>query len=296
MINLLDEKQISFRFNKAAKTYDQAAVLQQLVGEALLKRLHGIHCRPKTILDLGCGTGHVESHLRKAYPSAKIVGLDKSEGMLRQAQHKEKEGQFLLAHWICGCAEDLPFKDNSFELVYSNLVLHWSIDFTKSLEEIYRVLKPGGLLLFSVVGPDTLKELRYCWAVVDDKPHVHVFVDMHDVGDSLLRALFTDPVMDVDYFTLLYSNPMVLMRELQELGVQNINADRQRGLTTKSALKKLIQAYEVFRNANGRLPATWEIIYGHAWVSEAMAKKQNSFGEVKIPIHNIQTQIRKQAG
>lgn len=293
MINPLDETKIPFRFNKAAKTYDQAAVLQQLVGEALLERLQGIRCQPENILDLGCGTGYIEPYLKKAYPNAQIVGLDKSERMLRGAQHKEKVKEFSTAYWVCGCAERLPFNENSFELVYSNLMLHWSADFPKCLQEIRRVLKPDGLLLFSMVGPDTLKELRYCWAEVDDKPHVHVFVDMHDLGDSLLQIPFTDPVMDVDYFTLLYSNPIVLMKELQNLGVQNLAVDRQRGLTAKGALKKLIQAYEVFRNPNGKFPATWEIIYGHAWASEKTAKEQNDFEEIKIPIHSIRAKIRQ---
>lgn len=290
MINPLDEKKIALRFNKAAKTYDQVAVLQQRVGKALLERLQGIRCQPQTILDLGCGTGHIEFFLKKTYPAAKIIGLDKANGMLTQAQYKEKEQAYSKTHWVCGYAENLPFNDHAFELVYSNLMLHWSVDFTKSLNEIRRVLKPGGLLLFSMVGPDTLQELRYCWAQVDDKPHVHVFVDMHDLGDGLLQAPFSDPVMDVDYFTLLYSKALILMKELKDLGVQNLAQDRQRGLTSKGSLQKLIKAYEAFRNVEGKLPATWEIIYGHAW---AVDKKttQNNFNEIKIPLHSIRAQI-----
>ena len=290
MINPLDEKKIALRFNKAAKTYDQVAVLQQQVGKALLERLQGIRCQPQTILDLGCGTGYIESFLKKAYPAAKIIGLDKASGMLSQAQYKEKEQVSSKTHWVCGYAENLPFSDHAFELIYSNLMLHWSVDFTKSLNEIRRVLKPGGLLLFAMVGPDTLQELRYCWAQVDDKPHVHVFVDMHDLGDSLLQTPFSNPVMDVDYFTLLYSKAFILMKELKDLGVQNLALDRQRGLTPKGSLQKLIQAYETFRNTEGKLPATWEIIYGHAWAAEKRTD-QNNFNEIKIPLHHIRAQI-----
>lgn len=285
----LDEIQIPQRFDKAAKTYDEVAVLQQWVGKSLLERLHGIRCQPRTILDLGCGTGYFANFLEQLYPEAKILGLDKSTGMLTQAQAKEKNRLIRLknTYWIGGCAENLPFSDHSFDLVYSNLVLHWSNDFNKSLNEIRRLLKPGGLLLFSMVGPDTLQELRHCWRTIDDRPHVHVFVDMHDLGDCLLQTPFIDSVMDVEYFTLLYSEGLDLMKELKKLGVQNLSKDRQRGLTSKGALKKLLQAYESFRNPAGKLPATWEIIYGHAWAAEKEPQIQNTLNEIKIPLASI---------
>ncbi len=173
MIIPLDEIQIAQRFNKAAKTYDEVAVLQRRVGKSLLERLSGIRCKPQTILDLGCGTGYFTDLLEQLYPAAKIIGLDKSIGMLTEAQVKEKNRLTRLknAYWIGGCAENLPFSDHSFDLVYSNLMLHWSNDFNKSLNEIRRLLKPGGLLLFSMVGPDTLQELRYCWKTIDAEPH-----------------------------------------------------------------------------------------------------------------------------
>ncbi|TLY48555.1 MAG: malonyl-ACP O-methyltransferase BioC [Gammaproteobacteria bacterium] len=283
MIIQFDQTQIVQRFNKAAKTYDPVAVLQQQVGKSLLARLRGIRCQPQTILDLGCGTGYFESFLKELYPTAKIIGLDKSNGMLAQAQLKETEYQLKDIHWVNGCAEDLPFNDHSFELVYSNLMLHWSNNFVKCLKEIHRILKPEGLLLFSMVGPDTLQELRYCWKTIDEQPHVHQFVDMHDLGDNLLQTSFAYPVMDIEYFTLLYSEALDLMKELKKLGVQNIAQNRQRGLTSKGALKKLIRAYESFRTEEGKLPATWEIIYGHAWSIE----KQCGIDEIKIPLNSI---------
>ncbi|MGC1854379.1 MAG: malonyl-ACP O-methyltransferase BioC [Candidatus Aquirickettsiella sp.] len=284
MITQLDETQIARRFNKAANTYDPVAVLQQRVGKSLLERLQGIRCQPQTILDLGCGTGYCEAFLKKLYPTAKIIGLDKSNGMLAQAKEKH---QLTNINWVGGCAENLPFSDHSFELVYSNLMLHWSNDFTKSLKEIRRILKPEGLLLFSMVGPDSLQELRNCWRAIDNQPHVHVFVDMHDLGDNLLHTPFVDPVMDVEYFTLLYSEALDLMKELKKLGVQNIAKNRQRGLTSKGTLKKLIQSYEYFRSPEGKLPATWEIIYGHAWAAKKKLEKQNDFSEIKIPLSSI---------
>lgn len=286
MINKLDDIQIANRFNKAAKTYDTAAVLQQRVGETLLNRLKEIRCQPQAILDLGCGTGYLTAFLKKIYPTANLIGLDKSIGMLKEAQFKENKHQLSDMYWVGGYAENLPFNDHSFELVYSNLMLHWSNDFSRSLNEIRRVLKPGGLLLFSVVGPDTLQELRHCWKAIDDYTHVHLFLDMHDLGDNVLHTSFVDPVMDLEYFTLLYSETLDLLRELKKLGVQNLSKDRRRSLTPKGTLKKLLHAYENFRDPAGKLPATWEIIYGHAWSAEKKSRP-SCLDEIKIPLKRI---------
>jgi malonyl-CoA O-methyltransferase len=288
MLNQLDEKKIAFRFNKAALTYDEVAVLQRTVASALLERLQGIRLQPQTVLDLGCGTGYSTAFLKKTYPFAEIVGFDKSFGMLKQAQAQKTSDELTQFHCLGGQAEVLPFGTHTFELIYSNLMLHWSNDFLATLNELRRVLKPGGLLLFSIVGADTLKELRYAWAQVDDKPHVHVFPDMHDLGDSLLQAGFADPVMDVDYFTLLHSNVFSLMSDLKKLGVQNLSADRHRGLTPKQSLQMLIQAYDNFRTSAGKLPATWEIIYGHAWTaSQVLVEADQYFKEIQISVHEI---------
>lgn len=288
MLNQLEEKKIASRFNKAAHTYDKAAVLQRVVGSTLLERLRGIHLQPQTILDLGCGTGYFTFSLKEIYPTAEIIGFDKSDGMLNQAKLKE-QGELSKIYWLGGQAESLPFRDHSFELIYSNLMLHWSTDFSAMLNELNRILKPDGLLLFSMVGADTLKELRYCWSQVDANPHVHIFPDMHDLGDALLQMAFADPVMDVDYFTLLYADTFSLMRELKALGVQNLSIDRHRGLTSKKALQTVIQFYEDFRSVTGKLPATWEIIYGHAWAAAqtATVKTAQTEYEVKIPINEI---------
>jgi malonyl-CoA O-methyltransferase len=138
--------------------------------------------------------------------------------------------------------------------------------------------------MFSSFGPDTLKELRAAWAAVDDGAHVSPFLDMHDVGDALVRARFADPVMDVERMTLTYDHLRDLMRDLKQLGARNAVSDRPRGLTGRRRLAALTSAYERERR-DGRLPATYEVVHGHAWVgAKAQAQFQVEDGGVAIPV------------
>lgn len=285
-MSLLDKSKIAKSFSRSAKSYDQVAVLQQTVGERLVNHLELIKLKPEKILDLGSGTGAVTQLLEKKFSEAKIVSADIAYGMLKHARSKKSWlGQ---QEFVCADAEHLPFPDNHFDFIFSNFVLHWCHDFKQAFREISRVLKPEGLFLFSTLGPDTLSELRMSWAQVDDKPHVHLFIDMHDIGDCLIHAGLADPVLDVEYFTLLYPDIFQLMRELKQLGVTNLLIDRHRGLTGKKSLQKLVSAYEIYRTAESKLPETWEVVYGHAWGKDLTAlQEQNELGEVRIPISSI---------
>jgi malonyl-CoA O-methyltransferase len=159
----------------------------------------------------------------------------------------------------------LPFGGQSFDLGWSNLALQWLGEPDRGLRELRRVLSEHGLLLFSTFGPDTLRELRAAWSEVDGFNHVNQFIDMHDLGDALVRAGFAEPVMDVEHLTLSYADIGGLLRDLKGLGAHNVTAGRPRGLTTRGRLQALERAYERYRE-DGRLPATWEVIYGTAWV------------------------------
>jgi malonyl-CoA O-methyltransferase len=130
---------------------------------------------------------------------------------------------------LCADAEALPLADDSVDLVFSNATLQWVNDLDASFARALRVLRPGGLLMFSSFGPDTLKELRAAWAAVDDGAHVSPFLDMHDVGDALVRARFADPVMDVERMTLTYDHLRDLMRDLKQLGARNASRIGARG-------------------------------------------------------------------
>ena len=253
-------------FESAAAAYDQAAALQQEVGQRLLQRLDLVKIQPDRILDLGSGTGQCIPDLLARYRKAQVVALDIALPMLWRAR---KRGRWLRKpRCVCADAERLPFADSSFDLVFSNLMLQWCVELEVVFTELQRVLRPGGLLLFTSFGPDTLHELRGSWQQVDGYSHVNAFADMHDVGDALLRTRFADPVMDVERLTVTYADVWKLMRELKQIGAHNVTLGRPRGLTGKARMQRLVGAYEHYRS-QGVLPASYEIVNGHAWSTSA---------------------------
>ncbi len=259
---LLHKRSLRDAFGRAAEHYDDVAVLQREVGERIMERLQLVRVSPQTILDVGAGTGVFSQALSRRYKKARVVALDIAPRMLTQA--RKRKGWFSRQGFVCGDADSLPIAPASIDLIFSNFTLQWCGELDQAFAEFRRVLKPGGLLMFSTLGPDTLKELRQSWQAVDGRPHVHDFIDMHDVGDALLRAGLSDPVMDVENFTLAYTDAMQLMRELKIIGAHNAAIDRPQGLTGKGSLKKMLSAYEDLRR-DGVLPATYEVVYGHAW-------------------------------
>ncbi len=265
-----DKRQMRRAFDRAAEGYDAAAVLQQEVGRRLLERLDLIRFTPARILDAGCGTGACLPGLRERYPKARLTALDIAPGMLRVARGREGRWQRFRrpTGYVCGDVERLPLRDASMDLIFSNLTFQWCADLPAVFAELDRVLRPGGLLLFTTFGPDTLHELRASWAAVDDAPHVNAFPDMHHVGDWLLATPFADPVTDVERITLTYDDIFGLMRDLKAIGAHNVLAGRPRGLTGKARLAALQRAYEGYRQ-EGRLPVTYEVVYGHAWKAES---------------------------
>jgi malonyl-CoA O-methyltransferase len=264
---LLDRVQMRRAFERAARTYDAAAVLQRQVGERLLERLSLTTVQPKRVLDLGCGTGRPTLDLVKQCRRAQVVGLDIAAGMLKVARRRQP--WLKPARFVCGDADRLPFAAESFELLYANLLLQWCNEPDKTFLEWRRVLKPHGLLLFSTLGPDTLKELRAAWKEVDGFSHVNRFLDMHDLGDAVIRAGFVEPVMDVEHVTLTYEDVFGLMRDLKGIGAHNVTAGRGRNLTGRHRMQALGKAYERWRR-DGRLPATYEVVYGTAWAPKFM--------------------------
>lgn len=267
----LDKKAVRAAFTRAARHYDAAAVLQREVADRLLARLDYMRIVPQRILDLGCGTGYATGQLTQHYRQARITGLDLAHAMTQAAQRRSQPrwplglGRYLNRNsFVTADAEALPFADGSFDLIFSSLALQWC-DPDAVFRECRRLLRPGGLFLFTTFGPDTLKELRSAWRAVDPGLHVHEFIDMHDLGDALVRARFADPVMDVEPLTLTYADVPAVLRDLKAIGAHNATAARRATLTGKGQFARFVQAYDVFRNSDGRLPASYETVFGHAW-------------------------------
>jgi len=258
----LDPFDVARSFSQSANTYDEAAILQREIGNRLLERLEVIRTSPTAIADLGAGTGYFTRILEKRYRTARIYSIDKAIGMLQFA--KQQAPWFTRERFVAADAVNLPFKDQSMDFIFSNLTLHWCINLNSVFTEIYRILKPGGFFIFSVMGPDTLQELRNCWSKVDDYPHVNSFVDMHHIGDLLLKTHWSDPVMDMEYITMHYGDLSGLIGDLRMLGAHNSFAGKRKTLTGKKRFKQMVKHYEDYRQ-DGLLPATYEIIYGLAW-------------------------------
>lgn len=281
----LDGTEVRRAFERAAATYDDAAVLQREIGQRMAERLGFVKLDTSTILDAGCGTGMAMGELGARYPGAAVFGLDLAYAMTRAAQMRCASstaaargvlGRLLgslgaqrsdAPRLICGDVVRLPLRTGSFDLVWSNLTLQWINEPEQAIAEVHRVLRVGGLFSFTTFGPDTLKELRAAFAAADSVPHVSRFIDMHDIGDMLVRAGLADPVMDMETITLTYADAGAMMRDLKALGAHNATAGRLRGLTGRSRWQRMLTALETNRR-DGRLPASFEVVYGHAWKPE----------------------------
>ncbi len=259
----LDRIRLRRAFERAATTHDRAAFLHREVGQRLLERLDLIKSRPETILDVGCGVGQITAMLMKKYRKARVIGLERAPAMVARARQRAPWLRTL--HGAVAEPEALPLPAASCDLIFSNLALPWTLDLDRVFAEFRRVLKPGGALFFTTLGPDTLSELRRSWAEADGYNRVNAFLDMHDVGDALMRARLAEPVVDVERLTLAYPDVDGLMRDIRALGAGNVTAGRARGLTGKGRLSVMRTAYERYRRADGLLPASCEVVYGHAW-------------------------------
>jgi malonyl-CoA O-methyltransferase len=284
----IDKARVRASFERAAHTYDAAAIVQKSVREEMLSRLDLVKLNPRTILDAGCGTGQGTFALQKRFSDAHVVSLDLAMGMLQHTQAQMPSMQRWLSQLtgkkslVCADIESLPLATASVEMVWSNLALQWCNDLDQAFTEIKRILTPNGLVMFSTFGPDTLKELRSASASTDaahGATHVSRFIDMHDIGDAMTRAGFSAPVLDVEYFTLTYDDVKSVMRDLKSIGAHNATAGRARGLLGRGFLQQLATRYEQFRQ-DCKLPATFEVIYGHAWKPEHQPEMQAGYAPV----------------
>jgi len=279
----VDARTVRRAFGRAAATYDAAAVLQREVGARMAARLDVVRLEATTILDAGCGTGEAIAGLGLRFPAARVVALDLALPMAVAARERVRSGRSLLQRLLsrradegsttpgfaCGDINALPFGAAAFELVWSNLALQWVNDLPGAFGELRRVLRVGGLLSFTTFGPDTLREIRAAFAAVDNHPHTNRFADMHDIGDMLVHVGFADPVIDMETITLTYGDARAMLLELKAIGATNATRGRSRGLMGKARLAQALAGLEALAR-DGRIPATFEVIYGHAWKVEAV--------------------------
>lgn len=264
---IFDRRQVRRAFSRAAGSYSAAARLQRDVESRLLESLEYLAGQePASILDLGSGPGTAAVELRRRWPKARVLAVDLAMPMLRQVAPRRGWNPLQKPiDRVCADARALPLADDSVDLIFSNLCLQWVEDLDALFAGFRRVLRPGGMLLVSTFGPETLQELREAFAAADDRAHVSPFAGMAAFGDALMRAGFRDPVLDRDVDVHRHADMGGLMRGLRELGATNALAGRRRALTGRGRFAAAQAAYEQWRGDDGLLPATWETISAMAW-------------------------------
>lgn len=257
-----DPTLVAARFTRKSVAELRDSVVETEIGHRLLAHLEAVRLNPERVLDLGCGINLDHAALRTRFPDAYHIGVDLAFGLLARPENRPDA-------LLCSNATTLALASASMDLVYSNLTLGWIAAKQQGLAQLRRVLRPGGLLALSILGPDTLRELRDSFAEVDSLPHVHSFPDMHDVGDWLASAGFIDVVVDAETITVEYRELSRLMADLRSWGVGNSCFGRRRTLTGKHRWEAMRAVYERYRQANGTLAASVEVSYVHAWAPEA---------------------------
>ncbi|CAN8139791.1 Malonyl-(acyl-carrier protein) O-methyltransferase [uncultured Thiomicrorhabdus sp.] len=307
----VNRQHLKQHFSHAAPSYDEAAILQKTVAERIDERLSLTTVEALRIADIGAGTGLLTEKLLARYPDADLFAVDLSEAMLQISKTRlqierftalkplnkllPKFNQKLGVTLINADAFALPFADGSLDMITSNLMLQWCDDLDAVFQEFRRVLRPEGLLMFTTFGPDTLKELRQAWQMADvENQHVNHFIDMHDIGDALIRAGFGQPVMDVEHFTLTYDKPMGVIKDLKAIGATNASLNRKRGLMGKGKFQAMLNAYDELRH-NGKINATYEVVHGHAWAAQEVFKgpDRDRSGLVEISLDEFSKQTKK---
>jgi malonyl-CoA O-methyltransferase len=290
----LDRRAVVRSFSRAGAHYEEAATLQRRVRAELLDRLQYFKLTPQCVLDVGAGAGHAAAQLHRQFPRAQVLAIDIAEGMLQAMPRQRWPWRRAGLARVCADARALPLAAHSADLIYSNLMLQWCDQPDVVFRELARVLRPGGLLLFSTFGPDTLNELRSAWATADEYTHVSLFADMQQLADGLARAGFAEPVTDLEHFRLHYAHAHGLMRELKQLGAGNATRMRARGLTGRTRMQTMLGAYEKSRTAEG-LPATFEVIFGAAFGGDSVPAAEaggHVAGEFAVPVGAIRTTRR----
>ncbi|MDR5755833.1 methyltransferase domain-containing protein [Caballeronia sp. LZ035] len=286
-----DSRRLRAIFDDRAAAFDEVAFLPREIAGRMRERLDYIKVAPLRVLDAACGMGADLPGLRERFAEASVTGVDLSSAMLARAHAAEAADNDASAGWrrflpatlakALGARgpqlaqadfSELPFASGAFELLWSNLALHWHVRPDLVFPEWQRVLKVNGLLMFSTFGPDTLRELRAAYREAERTlglapvPHTIDFVDMHDLGDMLVESGFEIPVMDQEVLTITYKSPESLLADVTRWGAYpSVRAYAPGRADTQAVRGAVHQALEALRRDDGTIPLTFEVIYGHAW-------------------------------
>ncbi len=259
---MLNRKHVRRRFERAARSFDEADFVHATTRDGLLARVAPLLVEAKIVVDLGAATGAANKSLEKRFRKARVIAVDIAHNMLAKA--RDRRSWLSRTSVAQASADRLPFANESIDVIFSNLLLPWVTEPGPVFSEIARVLRKGGVFAFATLGPDSLQEVRLAWSQVDDKPHVNRFMDMHDLGDGLVNAGLRDPVLDVDRLSVSYTSSDNLFADLTAAGARNMLQQRAQGLTGKRRFASMVAALDNTAR-DGHLALDLELVYGHCW-------------------------------
>lgn len=268
------------RFEQAATSFDDADFVHAVTRDGLLSRLQPLEVDAKQVIDLGSATSSALRSLNKRFSRAHIVAVDIARNMLRKG--RAKKSWLAKASFVQGSASSLPFADESIDVVFANMLLPWVDELSPVFSEVARVLRKGGVFAFATLGPDSLAELRRAWRRVDADAHINHFMDMHDLGDGLVHAGLSDPVLDVDRLTVSYRNAEKVFSDLTAAGARNALLNRRSSLTGTARFAAMRSELESHANED-KIELELELVFGHCWG----AGRQNDRGSFRIDATQI---------
>ena len=258
----LNPRHVRSNFDRAAGQFASADFVHRTAANGLMQRLQPIAVQPKHVVDLGSALGAGSRQLSRQFPGARILSIDLSAQMLKSA--RQSRGWFSKVRELQADAMQLPLATGSVDYLFANMLLPWIDDLPACLSEVARVLRRDGVFLFSTPGPDSLAEIRNAWSSIDDGLHVHHFADMHNLGDAIMGAGLSDPVLDVEYLSVTYRNSDSILADLTAAGARNSLHERRHTLTGKGRLARFHEQMRLMETG-GVIELNLELVFGHAF-------------------------------
>lgn len=245
------KQQLARHFSRAAHTYDDYADFQQQVLLTLSGYLKGIQCQ--MALDLGCGTGNAINILKSS--CEQVVGLDLSEEMLSVAQTKHPQVDF-----VCGDAEQYPFMDGRFDLIFSNLAIQWIERQDRLLINLHRSLKKQGYFCFSTLCEGSMPEITTAWHHVDGRLHSNQYPAAEDIRQEIVKAGFSLIESKIQTVTMYFETVAQSIDSLRKVGASLIVDQANKAPVSPALWKSFVQSYETMRHSSG-IPLSYQVVF-----------------------------------